>query len=69
MVVVLAGDCAVEIDGGRQTQLKPFDAVHVEAGRWHRFRNLGTTPFTILAIYDNEIVERTLRESGTTTRD
>ncbi len=69
MVMVLAGDCAVEIDGEGQTRLKPFDSVHVAAGRWHRFLNLGTTPFTLLAIYDSDVVERTLRESGTTTRD
>lgn len=69
MVMVLEGDCAVEIDNGEQTRLKPFDTVHVEAGRWHRFLNLGATPFTLLAIYDNDVVERTYRESGKTTRD
>ena len=69
MIVVLAGDCAVDIDGQPRCALKPFDTVHVEAGTWHRFVNLGAAPFTLLAIYDAERVERTLRDSGTTTVD
>lgn len=69
VIVVLAGDCAVEIEGGAQTPLKPFDAVSVEAGKWHRFLSLGSSPFTLLAIYDAERVERTLRDSGKTTID
>ena len=63
MVMVLAGDCEVEIEGVR-TALKPFDTVHVEAGRWHRFGNTGTTPFTILWVYDDEVVERIFKETG-----
>src|ERR1700677_1187965 len=58
MIMVLAGDCAVETEDLPQTRLKPFDTVSVEAGKWHRFLNLGTTPFTLLAIYDAERVER-----------
>ena len=69
MIVVLEGDCAVETETLPQTRLKPFDTVSVEAGTWHRFLNLGTTPFTLLAIYDAERVERTLRDSGMTTID
>ncbi len=62
MVMVLEGDCAVDIDGA-QTALKPFDTVHIEAGRWHRFVSTGPTPFTILWVYDNEVVERVFRET------
>jgi quercetin dioxygenase-like cupin family protein len=69
MIVVLEGDCAVETETLPQTRLKPFDTVSVAAGTWHRFLNLGTTPFTLLAIYDAEQVERTLKESGMTTID
>ena len=68
MIVVLSGHCAVELDGV-QTELQPFDTVSVEAGQWHRFLNTGTTPFTILAIYDAEIVERTFEATGKTVRD
>ncbi len=64
MIVVLAGDCAVEIDGSAPVNLKPFDTVSVEAGTWHRFLSTGDTGFTLLAIYDAERVERTLRDSG-----
>lgn len=69
MIVVLAGDCAVEIDGTPPTRLKPFDTVSVAAGTWHRFLSLDDAPFTLLAIYDGERVARTLRDSGTTTFD
>jgi quercetin dioxygenase-like cupin family protein len=69
MIVVLEGDCAVETEDLPQTRLKQFDTVSVEAGTWHRFLSLGTTPFTLLAIYDAERVERTLRDSGKTTVD
>ena len=69
MIVVLSGACAVEIDGGAPTRLKPFDTVSVAAGTWHRFMSLDDTPFTLLAIYDAERVERTLRDSGITTID
>jgi quercetin dioxygenase-like cupin family protein len=69
MIVVLAGDCAVEFDGAPPTRLKPFDTVSVEAGTWHRFLSLDNAAFTLLAIYDAERVERTLRDSGKTTID
>jgi quercetin dioxygenase-like cupin family protein len=69
MIVVLAGDCAVEIEGTMPVNLKPFDTVSVEAGTWHRFLSTGDTGFTLLAIYDGERVERTLRDSGKTTID
>jgi quercetin dioxygenase-like cupin family protein len=69
MIVVLTGDCAVEIDGSPPTRLKPFDTVSVEAGTWHRFLSTGDAPFTLLAIYDAERVERTLKDSGKTTID
>lgn len=69
MIVVLAGDCAVEIEGDARVNLKPFDTVSVEAGTWHRFLSTGDTGFTLLAIYDAERVERTLRNSGKTTID
>jgi quercetin dioxygenase-like cupin family protein len=69
MIVVLAGDCAVEIEGTAPVDLKPFDTVSVEAGTWHRFLSTGDTGFTLLAIYDGERVERTLRDSGKTTID
>lgn len=69
VIVVLAGDCAVEIDGGVPTPLQPFDTVSVEAGTWHRFLSTGATPFTLLAIYDADRVERTLKDSGVTTID
>ncbi|HVA14337.1 MAG TPA: cupin domain-containing protein [Stellaceae bacterium] len=69
MIVVLAGDCAVEAEDLPQTPLKPFDTVHVAAGTWHRFLNLGAAPFTLLAIYDAERVERTRRDSGKTSVD
>lgn len=69
MIVVLAGACAVEIDGTPQARLKPFDTVSVAAGTWHRFLSVDDTPFTLLAIYDAERVARTLRDSGTTTFD
>jgi quercetin dioxygenase-like cupin family protein len=69
MIVVLAGACAVEIEGTPQTRLKPLDTVSVAAGTWHRFLSLDDAPFTLLAIYDNERVARTLRDSGTTTFD
>jgi quercetin dioxygenase-like cupin family protein len=69
MIVVLAGDCAVEIEGTLPVALKPFDTVSVEAGTWHRFLSKGDTGFTLLAIYDGERVERTLRDSGKTTID
>jgi quercetin dioxygenase-like cupin family protein len=69
MIVVLAGACAVEIDGKPPVRLRPFDTVSVEAGTWHRFLSLDNTPFTLLAIYDAERVERTLRDSGKTTID
>jgi quercetin dioxygenase-like cupin family protein len=69
MIVVLSGDCAVEIDGSAPVNLKPFDTVSVEAGAWHRFLSTGNTGFTLLAIYDAERVERTLRDSGKTTVD
>ena len=69
MIVVLAGDCAVEIDGSAPVNLKPFDTVSVETGTWHRFLSTGDTGFTLLAIYDAERVERTLRDSGKTTID
>jgi quercetin dioxygenase-like cupin family protein len=69
MIVVLAGDCAVEIDGSAPVALKPFDTVSVDAGTWHRFLSAGDTGFTLLAIYDAERVERTLRDSGKTTTD
>ena len=68
MIVVLSGQCAVELDGTR-TELKPFDTVSVAAGQWHRFLNTGATPFTILAIYDAETVERTFQATGKTVRD
>ncbi|HEX3969912.1 MAG TPA: cupin domain-containing protein [Stellaceae bacterium] len=69
MIVVLSGDCAVEIDGSAPVALKPFDTVSVDAGTWHRFLSTGDTGFTLLAIYDAERVERTLRDSGKTTID
>lgn len=69
MIVVLSGDCAVEIDGTAPVALKPFDTVSVDAGTWHRFLGTGATGFTLLAIYDAERVERTLRDSGKTTID
>jgi quercetin dioxygenase-like cupin family protein len=69
MIVVLAGDCAVEVEGAEPVALKPFDTVSVEAGTWHRFLSTGDTGFTLLAIYDAERVERTLRDSGQTTID
>jgi quercetin dioxygenase-like cupin family protein len=69
MIVVLAGDCAVEVEGTAPVDLKPFDTVSVEAGTWHRFLSIGDTGFTLLAIYDAERVERTLRDSGKTTID
>jgi quercetin dioxygenase-like cupin family protein len=69
MIMVLAGDCAVEIDGEERVALKPFDTVSVAAGTWHRFLSIGATPFTLLAIYDAARVERTLRDSGKTTID
>jgi quercetin dioxygenase-like cupin family protein len=69
VIVVLAGDCAVEIEGMPAVDLKPFDTVSVEAGTWHRFLSTGSTGFTLLAIYDAERVERTLRDSGKTTID
>jgi quercetin dioxygenase-like cupin family protein len=69
MIVVLAGDCAVEIEGAERVALKPFDTVSVAAGAWHRFLSTGATPFTLLAIYDAARVERTLRDSGKTTID
>jgi quercetin dioxygenase-like cupin family protein len=47
MIVVLAGDCAVEIEGDARVNLKPFDTVSVEAGTWHRFLSTGDTGFTI----------------------
>ena len=67
MIVVMTGACAVEINDGAATRLKPFDTVSVEAGTWHRFLSLDNSPFTLLAIYDAERVERTLRDSGETT--
>jgi quercetin dioxygenase-like cupin family protein len=69
MIVVLSGVCAVEIEGTAPVALKPFDTVSVEAGTWHRFLSAGDTGFTLLAIYDGERVERTLRDSGKTTID
>jgi len=69
IIVVLAGDCAVEIEGHARVDLKPFDTVSVESGTWHRFLSTGTTGFTLLAVYDAERVERTLRDSGKTTID
>ena len=69
VIVVLTGDCAVEVEGTAPVGLKPFDTVSVEAGTWHRFLSTGTTGFTLLAIYDAERVERTLRASGKTTID
>lgn len=69
MIVVLAGDCAVEVEGTAPVALKPFDTVSVDAGTWHRFLGTGDTGFTLLAIYDAERVERTLRDSGKTTID
>jgi quercetin dioxygenase-like cupin family protein len=69
MIVVLAGDCAVEVEGTAPVALTPFDTVSVEAGTWHRFLSTGDTGFTLLAIYDAERVERTLRDSGLTTID
>ena len=69
MIVVLSGDCAVEIDGSAPVALKPFDTLSVDAGTWHRFLSAGDTGFTLLAIYDAERVERTLRDSGKTTID
>jgi quercetin dioxygenase-like cupin family protein len=69
MIMVLAGDCAVEIEGEERVALKPFDTVSVAAGTWHRFLSTGATPFTLLAIYDAARVERTLRDSGKTTID
>ncbi len=69
MIMVLAGDCAVEIDGKPPTRLKPLDTVSVETGTWHRFLSLDNAPFTLLAIYDAERVERTLKDSGITTTD
>jgi quercetin dioxygenase-like cupin family protein len=63
MVMVLAGDCDVEIDGVR-TALKPLDSVHVQMGTWHRFLSTGPTPFTLLTVYDHEKVERVFKETG-----
>ena len=69
MIMVLQGDCAVEIEGEARVALTPFDTVSVAAGTWHRFLNTGATPFTLLAVYDAARVERTLRDSGKTTID
>ncbi|HKT18147.1 MAG TPA: cupin domain-containing protein [Stellaceae bacterium] len=69
MIMVLAGDCAVEIAGEERVALKPFDTVSVAAGTWHRFLSTGPTPFTLLAVYDGTRVERTLRDSGKTIID
>lgn len=69
MIMVLSGDCAVEIDGKPPVRLRPFDTVSVEAGAWHRFLSVDNAAFTLLAIYDAERVERTLRDSGKTTID
>lgn len=69
IIVVLAGNCAVEVEGTAPVDLKPFDTVSVETGTWHRFLSTGDTGFTLLAIYDAERVERTLRDSGKTTID
>jgi quercetin dioxygenase-like cupin family protein len=63
-VMVLAGDCEVEIEGKR-TALKPMDSVHVQMGAWHCFRSTGPTPFTLLTVYDHEAVERIFKSGAT----
>ena len=65
MVMVLSGDCAVVVDG-QTTPLKQFDVVHIDEGTWHSFVSTGSTPFTILWVYDCEIVERIFAEPGST---
>ena len=69
VIVVFAGDCAVEIEGGAQTPLKPFDTVSVRGGQVASLPQPRRSPFTLLAIYDAERVERTLRDFGKTTID
>ena len=62
---MLQGDCGVEIEGQR-TPVKPMDTTFIEAGKYHRFVNIGDSQAIIFWTYDSDHVTRTFEASGKT---
>lgn len=66
-VTILEGQAEVELgDDGEKERVGPFDTTFVPSGIWHRFRNVGTEPLTILWVYGGLEVTRTFAHSGET---
>jgi putative monooxygenase len=67
-VVILEGGAIVEIDG-QEHALTTFDTTYVDANVPHRFRNdSDTEPMRILWTYASIDANRTIVETGVTTR-
>lgn len=66
-VVLLEGRAVLDIEGGEEYDLQPFDTTWIPPNVVHRFRNLSADrPMKILWIYASMEATRTLAETGET---